>query len=122
MSFFLFFMILFGCGSRFVHGAFCVKTKHRTRIIIVTLFTIASFVMIAISCQFNDVPALFWLAVISSMLTGISQSFGEAVCFGFIKSFPSYSVGDLSAGTGFAGIFATSTLLLCKSSFIDLSN
>lgn len=62
------------------------------------------------------------MAVLSSILTGIAQSFGEAVCFGFIKSFPSYSIGYLSAGTGFAGIFATSTLLICKSSLLNLSN
>jgi len=28
----------------------------------------------------------------------------------------------LSAGTGFAGIFGTSTLLICKSSLLNISN
>ena len=33
---------------------------------------------------------------------------------GFLKGFPSKTVGYISCGTGFAGIFATATLLICK--------
>ena len=60
------------------------------------------------------------MAVFASIFTGISQSFGEAVFLGFLKGFPSYMIGDVSCGTGFAGIFATSTLLSCKA--LGISN
>jgi hypothetical protein len=33
---------------------------------------------------------------------------------GFLKGYPSNMIGDLSTGTGFAGIFATFTLLGAK--------
>ena len=120
MALFLFFMILFGASSRFVNGACCVKIDHLTRIGIVTIFTLSSFVMIAISCMNSKNPPFFWVAVAASIFTGISQSFGEAVFLGFMKGFPGEMVGHISAGTGFAGIFATGTLLGCKA--IGLQN
>jgi hypothetical protein len=120
MGFFLFFMILFGAGSRLVNGACCVNIKHTTRIGIVTLFTFCSFIAIAICCMNNDKPIFFYVAIAASVFTGISQSFGEAVFLGFLKSYPSEMVGDVSVGTGFAGIFATGSLLGAKA--IGLSN
>jgi len=37
------------------------------------------------------------------------------VFLGFLKGYPSEMVGDISSGTGFAGLFATGTLLVSKS-------
>ena len=51
------------------------------------------------------------MAVASSIFQGVSQSFGEAVFLGFLKGFPSEMLGDVSTGTGFAGILATFTLV-----------
>jgi hypothetical protein len=42
------------------------------------------------------------------------------VFLGFLKGYPSNMIGDVSCGTGFAGIFATSTLLTCKA--LGISN
>ena len=113
-------MILFGAISRLVNGACCVKVAHTTRIAIVTIFTFGSFIAISLAC-FNDKnPDYFFVAVFASIFTGISQSFGEAVFLGFLKGYPSYMIGDVSCGTGFAGIFATTTLLSCKA--LGISN
>jgi battenin len=49
----------------------------------------------------------------------VSQSFGEAVFLGFLKGYPSGLIGDVSTGTGFAGIFATGTLLTSKAIGLD---
>lgn len=49
---------------------------------------------------------------------GIAQSFGEAVVLGFLKGFPKKLVGDFSSGTGFAGPFATLSLLLLRAAGI----
>ena len=114
MGLFLFFMIIFGASSRLVNGACCVNVRHLTRIAIVTCFTLFSFFMIAFSEMNKDIPWWFWVAVASSIFNGISQSFGEAVFLGFLKGYPSGLVGDVSAGTGFAGPFASGTLLLSK--------
>lgn len=120
MGFFLFFMILFGAGSRLVNGACCVKVSHMTRILIVTIFTFGSFILIAVCCFNEDIPAFFWVAVGASVFTGISQSFGEAIFLGFLKGYPSYMVGYVSCGTGFAGPFATAFPLGLKA--LGLSN
>lgn len=39
---------------------------------------------------------------------------GEATFLGFLKGYPSPTVGYVSSGTGFAGISGTVTLLLLK--------
>ena len=113
-------MILFGAGSRLVNGACCVNIKHTTRVGFVTIFTIISFSGIAFACIYDDIPWMFGVAICASIFSGISQSFGEAVFLGFLKGYPSDMVGDVSCGTGFAGIFATTTLLGSKA--IGLSN
>ena len=114
MGLFLFFMILFGASSRLVNGACCVNIKHTTRVGFVTIFTILSFSGIAVACFNKDISWMFGVAVAASVFSGISQSFGEAVFLGFLKGYPAGMVGDVSTGTGFAGIFATSSLLLAK--------
>ena len=54
---------------------------------------------------------MFYLALFASVLTGISIGMGEATFLGFLKGFPSYTVGYVSSGTGFAGISGTFSLL-----------
>ena len=120
MGLFLFCMIFCGAISRVVNGSCCVHVRHKTRAFIVSIFTIVSFIMIAIACMNEDIPFFFWVAVGASVFQGISQSFGEAMFLGFLKGFPSKTVGYISCGTGFAGIFATATLLICKA--IPISN
>ena len=120
MGAFLFVMILFGCIARYLHGRFFVNMKHTNRILIVTFFTLCSFVMIATASMENTIPQMFWIAIAASLFTGFSQSFGEAVFLGFLKGFPSYMIGYASTGTGVAGIFATGSLLLVR--FIGISN
>jgi hypothetical protein len=72
MAFFLFYMILFGGISRLVNGACCVNLAHTTRIGIVTIFTLCSFLAISVCCFNDDNPAYFKVAVFASIFTGIS--------------------------------------------------
>ena len=113
-------MILFGAVSRLVNGACCVNIKHTTRIAIVAAMTLFSFVAIAICCIHNQKPAFFYLAIAASVFTGVARAFGEAVFLGFLKGYPSEMVGDVSSGTGFAGIFATGSVLGAKA--VGISN
>jgi len=71
MGFILFFMIIAGAVSRFVHGACCVNVKHLTRSKIVTRATIMSFFLIAVACMNKNVSSFFWIAVAASTLNGI---------------------------------------------------
>ena len=72
MGFFLFFMILFGMISRYVHGACFVRVKHIYRILLVTFMTLTSFTLVALACFNDDKPAMFWVVVAASVLVGIS--------------------------------------------------
>ena len=112
MSMFLFVMVSFGAASRMINGACCVNISHLTRIKFVAFFQFLSFIMIAFACMNKDIPMFFWVAVVSSIFSGISQCVGEAVMFGFLKGYPSYLVGDASTGTGFSGPIASGVLLL----------
>lgn len=53
----------------------------------------------------------FFVALIASCLIGMSQGLGEATFLGFLKEYPSHTVGYVSSGTGFAGIFGSGTYL-----------
>ena len=72
MGVFLFVMILFGAISRVVHGRFFVRVKHMNRVLLVTMLTITSFVLIAVACIEDTEPPMFWVAVLASVLTGMS--------------------------------------------------
>lgn len=120
MGVFLFVMITFGAISRFVHGRFFVQVKHTNRIALTAFMCFSSFIMISIACIYDTIHWMFYLAIFGSIFAGISQSFGEAVFLGYLKGFPSYMIGYTAAGTGFAGIFATSTLLFTRA--MNISN
>ena len=83
--------------------------------------TLTSFTLVAIACFNDDKPIMFWVAVAASVLVGISQSFGEAVVFGYLKGFPSSMIGDVSTGTGSAGPFASFSVLFFRG-FLKIKN
>ena len=90
-----------------------------TRITYVSILSITSFSLIALA-SFNAPakdavdPGIFWfcVAVLASCLIGIASGMGEATFLGFLKGYPSHTVGYVSSGTGFAGISGTLTLLV----------
>jgi hypothetical protein len=65
-------MILFGMLTRIVNGIYFVKVRHLTRVKVVTSLTFLSFIMIATACVYNKNPNFFWVAVASSILTGVA--------------------------------------------------
>ena len=62
----------------------------------------------------DDNQNFFWVAIGASVFTGVAQGLGEAAFLGFLKGFPSILVGDVSSGTGFAGVFGNLMLLGLK--------
>ena len=118
MAGFQFAMTFFSIITRVANGTCLVNVKHMTRIAIVSLLAITSFSFIALA-SFNapaedevDPPILwFVVAVLASCLIGISCGMGEATFLGFLKGYPSHTVGFVSSGTGFAGLSGTGTLL-----------
>lgn len=106
--------------TRYANGSFLVNIPHLTRVKMVSLLQMASFVGIAVASYYSDKEEFFYLALFASVLTGISCGMGEATFLGFLKGFPSHTVGYVSSGTGFAGIFGTLTLLVLQS--INLTN
>ena len=74
-----------------------------------------SFIVISICCAYKQIPAMFYISLVSAILMGVQSALGESTTLGFLKSFPGDSVGFYGSGTGFAGIFASGTLILLKS-------
>jgi CLN3 protein len=72
------------------------------------------FLIIAFVATFSHSKSAFFIALISSVMLGISSALGEAINLGFIKGFPSEVIGYYGSGTGFAGIFGSGILLLLK--------
>ena len=69
-----------------------------------TFTVVASFVIIAICLFYSDVPAMFWISLIGSIIAGIGSALGESVNLGFLKTFPGNVIGYYGSGTGMAGI------------------
>ena len=83
------------------------------------MLSVTSFAMIAMASwnalgSGKDGGEWFVVAVMASCLIGIASGMGEATFLGFLKGYPSHTVGYVSSGTGFAGISGTMTLLMLK--------
>ena len=120
-------MTTFSILTRVANGTCLVNVPHMTRITVVSLLAVTSFALIALA-SFNAPdpsekdPPIFWfiVAVLASCLIGISCGMGEATFLGFLKGYPSHTVGYVSSGTGFAGLSGTGTLLVLQG--IGLAN
>lgn len=124
MASFQFAMTSISICTRYANGSFLVNIPHLTRVMIVTMLQLTSFIGIALASYLSDPEnpkdSLFYLSLFASVLTGISCGMGEGTFLGFLKGFPSHTVGYVSSGTGFAGIFGTLTLLTLQA--LNLSN
>ena len=72
------------------------------------------FLLIAICLIYSDKEIMFYLAQPATICLGAGQAVGQAVLLGFLKQFPGDTIGYFGSGSGFAGIFATSSLILLK--------
>ena len=97
-------LILFSSLTRIVNAKFMINVQHKTRIFMVTFTIVASFVIIAICLAYADIPAMFWISLIGSIIAGIGTALGESVNLGFLKTFPGNTIGYYGSGTGMAGI------------------
>jgi hypothetical protein len=79
-----------------------------------------AFLLMAFIASFGHTKAAFFVSLLSSVLMGISSAFGESINLGFCKGFPSEVVGYYGSGTGFAGIFGTSVILILKAAGLNL--
>ena len=120
MSVFQLSMLVVGVLTRYANGTILVNVPHLTRAKIVSLLQLMSFLGIALASYYSSQNSMFYVAIFSSALTGISSGMGEATFLGFLKGFPSHLVGAVSCGTGFAGISGTFILLILQT--IGLSN
>lgn len=91
MGFFLNAMTVISIATRFANGTFLVNVKHKTRITMVSFLATTSLLLIAFSAYMSTKPnsdGYFWVAVVASVLTGMSSGMGEATFLGFLKGFP----------------------------------
>lgn len=72
MGYFMFLMKGSGVISRYVNGAFCVNISHINRMKMVTIFSIISFVGIALASENTQDIMFFYIALVSSIFMGIA--------------------------------------------------
>ena len=77
---------------------------------------ISAYLLISLCITYSQFELSFYLVLLTSVLFGIICSFGGVTLLGFCKGFPGEVIGYFASGTGFAGIFGTSSILLLKSS------
>jgi len=115
MGAFQFAMTALSITSRIMNGTCMVNVKHFTRIILVSILSLASLLLISLASYMADLHPdqgyWFWVAIGASVLTGLACGLGEATFLGFLKGFPSYTVAYVSSGTGFAGLSGSLTQL-----------
>ena len=105
---------MFGTVTRVVNATYLIRVQHKTRILVGSIIGLASFGLIALCCAFNDIPVMFYLSMLATVLVGIQCSLGESTTLGFLKGFPGETIGFYGSGTGFAGIFGSGSLILLK--------
>lgn len=117
MASFQFAMTTFSIITKIGVASYLVNVKHMTRIVIVSLMALGSFSLISLA-SFHGLLGdkdssfeWFFVALIACCLMGMCQGLGEATFLGFLKEYPSHTVGYVSSGTGFAGIFGSGTYL-----------
>jgi hypothetical protein len=82
------------------------------RIIACTSLMTLGLLLIVVCCYFNTHIVFFYISLLASISIGASCALGESTLLGFLKEFPGETVGYYASGTGFAGIFASSTIIL----------
>ena len=105
-------MILFSIFTKTVNGLYLLNVSYMTKLSVVCSLTFVAFSLIALASYHSpgaldkDV-SIYWfvVAVLASSFVGIAQGLGEANFLGFLKGFPSHTIGYVSCGTGFAGLF-----------------
>ena len=79
-----------------------------------TITAFVSYIIVSICTFFDDLPAMFYVSLVASIMIGVQRSIGESTILGFLKGFPGETVGFFGSGTGFAGIFGSGILILLK--------
>jgi len=72
MGYFMFLMKGSGVISRYVNGACCVNISHINRMKMVTIFSIISFVGIALASENTQDVNYFYIALVSSIFMGVA--------------------------------------------------
>lgn len=116
MALFQFAMTLIMMITRYCNGTVLVNISHKSRFNIVVILGISSFILLSLAAHEAILGAenYFYVALLASMMMGVSMAMGEATFLGFLNGFPSFLVGFVSSGTGFAGISANMFNLALK--------
>jgi uncharacterized membrane protein YhhN len=104
-------MLVVGLLTKILNGTLLLNVKYTYKIFAVCALSISAFSLIALASYHEPNPedknppsTWFVVAVLASSLVGFGQGLGEATVLGFLKGFPSFTVGYVSSGTGFAGL------------------
>ena len=104
-----------------VNAKWFLKTKHKSRQWFVACgmafgFFLISFCVLGTNDGTSDSSKVykFYLSLVASIIIGVTCALGESNVLGLLKGFPSKTIGFFGSGTGFAGIFGDSSLIILR--------
>lgn len=112
-------MTVLGVIMIFFNSKFFLKIRHRVKITIFCFLFFTAYALNYISYQIEDNTLGFAVACSSALLIGGGAVLSDTTCLGFLKTFPSQSVGAYSSGTGFSGLIGVSISLAADWMEID---
>lgn len=106
--------------AKVVFSKYFLRTPHAYRMWFVTILMSAGFILISWCTMGTQQPDgldpskeyKFWISLVATTFIGVACALSESNLLAFLKGFPSKTVGYWSSGTGLAGLFGTSLLLL----------
>lgn len=101
--------------TRFISARYLIKTAYTKRMLWNSVTIFCGLMLISAACFNKQHKFSFGLSLIASVILGSCCALGESAMLAYCKELPNTYVGYFSSGTGFAGIFGASILLLLKS-------
>lgn len=105
--------ILFASMIQFVNSWLLINIKHIHRLTFNAFYMLIAYLTIT-AVTIWEFEAGFYIALLAALMHGTAAAFSESTVLGFMKGFPSRLVAPFSTGTGFAGVFGSTVLLLLK--------
>lgn len=113
MAVFTFSMAVINVLLTLLNSRYLIKIKYSTRIGWTLILSTAAYSVISASTRINSLFG-FIVTILGVIIMGFSFTLGELSMLGFLKDFDPDIVNGWSAGTGFAGLFATSLNLVLR--------
>ena len=108
MPFFTTSLTFLGIVTSYVNSSYLLKIPHLNKIKAMVTLCALAYILVGLS-NLIDSKFGFFLALLGSVIMGISGTLGEQTILGFLKGFAPELISGWGSGTGFAGVFGAGT-------------